>query len=263
MCLRAFRILVTVLSKEATTLSTTAPAPATTRTALIIEDDADTRLLIESLLRSSGFTVSSTGSGAEGLQLARDRTPDLVLLDLGLPDLHGTEVCRALRTFTDTYIVIVSGRGHETDRLLGLEMGADDYVVKPFSPRELQARIAAMFRRPRRIGAPSDGHPATTHALHVGELTIDMESREVRVAGEPVQLTRIEFELLAVLASRSRRVWERDTLVRLVWKTDWMGDTHTVDTHIANLRRKLAARRPGRWIQAVRGVGYRLVTPPS
>ena len=253
---------MTVLSKEATTLSTTAPQ-ATTRTALVIEDDADTRSLIESLLRSSGFVVSSTGSGAEGLQLARDLTPDLVLLDLGLPDLHGTEVCRELRTFTDTYIVIVSGRGDEIDRLLGLEMGADDYVVKPFSPRELQARIAAMFRRPRRIGASSDGHPMTIPALHVGDLTVDMEAREVRVGGERVQLTRTEFELLAVLASRSRRVWERETLVRLVWKTDWMADTHTVDTHVANLRRKLAARRPGPWIQAVRGVGYRLVTPSS
>lgn len=252
---------MTVLPKEATALTSTGPLQGTTRTALVIEDDADTRCLIESLLSSSGFSVSATGLGTDGIRLARDLSPDLVLLDLGLPDLHGTEVCRALRTFTDTYLVIVSARGDETDRLLGLEMGADDYVVKPFSPRELQARIAAMFRRPRRIGAPSDGHPATTSVVYVGDLAIDLEAREVRVAGADLRLTRIEFDLLAVLASRSRRVWERDTLVRLVWKTDWMADTHTVDSHVANLRRKLAARRPGQWIRAVRGVGYRLDVP--
>ncbi|MFI0445967.1 response regulator transcription factor [Actinomadura sp. 6N118] len=224
--------------------------------ALVIEDAADVRLLLCKLLQKSGFEVWEAATGQRGLDRVDEVEPDLITLDLTLPDLDGIEVCRRLRTMTTAYIVVLTARLEETDRLVGLEVGADDYVTKPFSVLEFRARVAAMFRRPRTAATPEGRMPKT---LQFGELAIDEESREVRLSGRLVDLTKIEFELLAILASNPRRVWERETLTRLVWRTEWPGNDHVIDVHIANLRRKLGDdARSGRWIRTVHGVGYRL-----
>ena len=234
------------------------------RTAVVVEDDADIRQLLVTVLEQAGFVVSETATGVEGLAAAREVHPDLVTLDLSLPDIDGIEVCRELRAFTDAYVVIITARGEEVDRLIGLEVGADDYLTKPFSPRELRARVAAMFRRPRskerEVAAPVPSEAPPSGAQRIfGELELDSESREVRVAGKLLELTKLEFELLATLLSNPRRVWPRDVLLEQVWQTDWLGDGHVVDVHMANLRRKLGdSAQSGRYIRTVRGVGYRL-----
>jgi DNA-binding response OmpR family regulator len=224
--------------------------------ALVIEDAADMRQLLSDILRKAAFEVTEAATGAQGLDMAASVRPDLVTLDLTLPDMDGIEVCRRLRAVTTAYVIVLTGRMEETDRLIGLEVGADDYMTKPFSPRELQARVAAMFRRPRTALEPGQDKPPTiTH----GELTVDEESREVHLAGKPVELTRIEFDLLVTLVSNPRRVWERQTLAQRIWQTEWLGSEHVIDVHIANLRRKLGDdARSSRWVRTVRGVGYRL-----
>ncbi|MFF5206190.1 response regulator transcription factor [Streptosporangium sp. NPDC000396] len=224
--------------------------------ALVIEDSADVRRMLCELLRMAGFDVSEAATGAQGLDLVGKVRPDLVTLDLMLPDMDGIEVCRRLRSMTTAYVIMLTGRAEETDRLIGLEVGADDYMTKPFSPRELRARVAAMFRRPRTAEQPgTDGKPKI---ITFGDLVIDEESREVHLAGRPVALTRTEFDLLVALASNPRRVWERETLTRRIWHTDWPGNDHAIDVHIANLRRKLGDdARSSRWVRTVHGVGYR------
>jgi DNA-binding response OmpR family regulator len=219
--------------------------------ALVIEDAPDMRLIATRLLRTKGFEVAEAEDGERGLALARELDPDLILLDLSLPRLDGLEVCRRLRDFSDAYIVIVTGREDELDKVEGLTVGADDYVTKPYSPRELAARIHAMLRRPR----TAIEHPAT--ARLVGDLSIDVGARAVKVGDEPVELTRTEFELLAALSERPGGVLSRETLLERVWGPNWFGDAHVVDVHISNLRRKISAAR-GR-VQTVRGVGFRLV----
>ena len=170
-----------------------------------------------------------------------------------LPGLDGVEVCRQLRTFSDAYVVMLTARHEEIDKLIGLSVGADDYLTKPFSPRELIARIRAMLRRPRAEARPAGG-------LRVfGDLTIDPDAREVTVAGEPVALTRTEFDILDALSAAPRQAYARRSLVTDVWGADWFGDDHLVDVHIAHLRAKLAedTAHP-RYILTVRGVGYRM-----
>ncbi|MDF2707695.1 MAG: response regulator [Nonomuraea muscovyensis] len=224
--------------------------------ALVIEDTGEVRRLLCEVLRMAGFDVTEAATGAEGLDLIAERHPDLVTLDLMLPDMDGIEVCRRLRGMTSAYVIMLSGRTEEADRLVGLEVGADDYMTKPFSPRELRARVAAMFRRPRRGDLRGSGD--RPRLLTSGDLVVDEESHEVRLAGRPVPLTRIEFDLLLLLASNPRRVWTRETLTRMVWHTDWPGNDHVIDVHIANLRRKLGDdARSGRWVRTVHGVGYR------
>ncbi|HWG23336.1 response regulator transcription factor [Actinospica sp.] len=231
----------------------TEPRP---RTALVIEDAPDICLLVCDTLRQAGFEATGAGSGARGLELAKQLSPDLVTLDLTLPDIDGIEVCRQLRAVTNAYVIVLSARDEETDRLIGLEVGADDYMVKPFSPRELRARVGALFRRPRLEDPGAEPHAGSV--MRIGELRVDRESREVTLDGAPVGLTRTEFDLLAALMSRPHRVWERDTLARVVQHTDWPGDDHVIDVHIANLRHKLGdTGRSSRWVQTVRGVGYR------
>src|ERR671927_245472 len=183
----------------------------------------------------------------------RRQAPDVVVLDLGLPDVDGTEVCRQIRAESECYVLMLTARAEEVDLLIGLAVGADGYMAKPFSPRELVARVQAMLRRPRVPAARPA--PVEESVLRLAELEVDEDGREVRVDGVVVDLTRTEFDLLAALASRPGRV-----LLREVWQTDWEGSVRLVEAHMSNLRRKLqAAGLSSPSIRTVRGVGYRLV----
>jgi two-component system, OmpR family, response regulator len=238
------------------------------RDAVVIEDDPDVRALLVELLQQSGFAVTDCSAGADGLRAVREGDPDLVTLDLNLPDLDGIEVCRRLRESSEAYVIMLTARPDEIDRLVGLETGADDYLTKPFSPRELRARVAAMMRRPRRRNTTATAPAATAPAaqdqgeiMRLGDLEVDLEGRLAHLSGSELPLTRIEFDLLATLLSGPRRVWPRETLLRTVWGTEWAGDGHLVEVHMGNLRRKLGDDpRNGRYIRTVRGVGYRLGT---
>jgi two-component system OmpR family response regulator len=230
------------------------------RTAVVVEDDRDVGDAISQLLDQAGFDVAVAHSGAEALVLIGEVRPDLVTLDLTLPDIDGVEVCRRIRTTSDCYVIVVSGRTAEVDRLVGLEVGADDYLVKPFSMRELQARVAALFRRPRSSDLPGTGQVAEpTSLLGCSDLTLDRSAREVLVSGAEVDLTRTEFDLLAHLVSNPGVVVAREDLMRAVWASDFVPDsTHVVDVHLANLRRKLRrAASSNEWIRTIRGVGFR------
>jgi DNA-binding response OmpR family regulator len=177
------------------------------------------------------------------------------VLDLGLPGMDGVEVCRQVRTFSDAYVVILTARSDEVDTLVGLSVGADDYMTKPFSPRELMARVQAMLRRPRQ----PDGGGETARTF--GALSVDSVGRDVWLDGEPVALTRTEFDLLAALAGRPRMAFSRRQLIDHVWGETWVGDEHLVDVHIGHLRRKLGDdAAEGRFVRTVRGVGYRMGT---
>jgi DNA-binding response OmpR family regulator len=189
----------------------------------------------------------------------RRQAPDLIVLDLGLPDADGTEICRQVRAETECYVLMLTARAEEVDLLIGLAVGADGYMAKPFSPRELVARVQAMLRRPR-SAVPTPREPIEETVRRLAELEVDEDSREVRVDGSVVDLTRTEFDLLAALASRPGRVLQRETLLREVWQTDWEGNLRLVEAHMSNLRRKLqAAGLQTPEIKTVRGVGYRLV----
>jgi DNA-binding response OmpR family regulator len=179
----------------------------------------------------------------------------VVVLDLGLPGLDGIEVCRRLRTFSDCYVVMLTARSEEVDKLVGLGVGADDYLTKPFSPRELVARVRAMLRRPRAAATDADVEPARTF----GSLRVDVVSREVYVDGTPVELTRTEFDVLAALSARPRMAFSRRQLIDAVWGDGWVGDEHLVDVHIGHLRRKLGDDPAlPRFVRTVRGIGYRM-----
>lgn len=269
------------------------PGGSDVRRALVVEDDEDIRDLLVDTLTPQGFEVSRAESGRQGIETARSESPDLVTLDLGLPDLDGVEVCRRLREFSDAYIVMITARQDEIDRLIGLETGADDYLSKPFSPRELKARVNAMFRRPRsqtqQNGAQAQAVPAqaTTasggsdsaleeiaHAwgegpppddhevLRHGPLVVDVDGRGVLLDGEELTLTRTEFDLLVTLLRAPKRVWTREVLLRSVWGNEWASDYHLVEVHVGNLRRKLGdSGRESRFVRTVRGVGYRMEPP--
>lgn len=236
------------------------------RVALVVEDDEDIRALIEFTLASQGFRVIAVGSGLEGVEAVREHHPDLVTLDLGLPGIDGIEACRRIREVSDAYVVMITARDDEIDRLLGLETGADDFIAKPFSARELKARVNAMFRRPRTVGGV---HPAEAPAedphevLEHGPLRVDVESRRAFRDDRELVLTRTEFDLLTELMRTPARVWSREALLRTVWGTDWASDTHLVEVHVGNLRRKLSEGTDGttRFIRTVRGVGYRMELP--
>jgi DNA-binding response OmpR family regulator len=226
---------------------------------LVVEDTDEIRELVTTVLRRAGFDVREAGSGAACLEEVRRDPPDLIVLDLGLPDADGTEVCRQIRAETQCYVLMLTARAEEVDLLIGLAVGADGYMAKPFSPRELVARVQAMLRFPRQAPAPAPP-PVEESVRRVAELEVDEESREVRVDGSVVDLTRTEFDLLAALASRPGRVLQRETLLREVWQTDWEGNLRLVEAHMSNLRRKLlAAGLSSPEIRTVRGVGYRLV----
>ena len=225
---------------------------------MIIEDEAALAGLLVSYFERDGFDVSSTNDGLRAVDLAREVDPDVVVPDLGLPGLDGVEVCRQLRTFSDAYLVMVTARSDEVDTLIGLSVGADDYLTKPFSPRELMARIQAMLRRPR---SPARGSATPIRADSFGALSIDRAGRDVWLSGEPVALTRTEFDLLAALSERPAIVLTRRQLIDHVWGRAWVGDEHLVDVHIGHLRRKLGDdAADSRFVRTVRGVGYRMGT---
>ena len=194
--------------------------------------------------------------GLHAAVTARETDPDVVVLDLGLPSLDGVEVCRRLRTFSDAYVVMLTARSDEVDTLIGLSVGADDYMTKPFSPRELMARVQAMLRRPRPLGRSAE---VVDGARHFGGLVVDPMGRDVWLDGEPVSLTRTEFDLLATLSQHPRMAFSRRQLIEAVWGPSWVGDEHLVDVHIGHLRRKLDDDpTEGRFVRTVRGVGYRM-----
>jgi DNA-binding response OmpR family regulator len=230
-------------------------APARVR-ALVVDDEPPLVRLVTSYLERDGFQVQAAGDGQQAVELARTFQPEVIVLDLMLPGVDGIEACRRIRTFSDAYIVMLTARAEEVDKLVGLGVGADDYLTKPFSPRELVARIRAMLRRPR---AAATGEAAAGPVRRLGELTVDPAAREVHLQGRPVELTRLEFDLLEALSERPRVVLSRRQLLERVWDADWVGDDHLVDVHIANLRRKLGDDpRAPRYIVTVRGVGYRM-----
>ena len=226
---------------------------------LVVEDTDEIRELVATVLGKAGFDVRAVGTGAECMAEIRRQAPDLIVLDLGLPDADGTEICRQVRAETECYVLMLTARAEEVDLLIGLAVGADGYMAKPFSPRELVARVQAMLRRPR-SAVPTPREPIEETVRRLAELEVDEDSREVRVDGSVVDLTRTEFDLLAALASRPGRVLQRETLLREVWQTDWEGNLRLVEAHMSNLRRKLqAAGLQTPEIKTVRGVGYRLV----
>ncbi len=214
---------------------------------LLVEDDAAIAEPLVRGLEREGFSVTHVATGADALAAA---PTDLVLLDLGLPDIDGLEVCRRLRATTAVPIIVVTARGEEGDRVMGLELGADDYVVKPFSTRELAARIRAVGRRAA-AGAPQ----AAAEQHVVGSLTLDERTHRVHLDGEEVHLTPKEFDLLHLLVQDPGATRSRDEILTEVWDAHWYGPTKTLDVHVASLRRKLGDPT---WIETVRGVGFRL-----
>jgi two-component system phosphate regulon response regulator PhoB len=222
---------------------------ASGRKILIIEDEKDVADLLTLTLRKAGFRISTSPDGASGLQRARDDKPDFIILDLMLPKMSGLEVCRILKSDTVTShipILMLTAKAEEIDRIVGLEFGADDYVTKPFSPREVVLRIRAILRRGQ---APSE-------SLTAGPISIDPARHEVRINGKQVHLTSLEFKLLRLLMQRRGRVQDRDRLLNEVWGYESVIDTRTVDTHVRRLREKLG--KVGDAIETVRGFGYRL-----
>jgi DNA-binding response OmpR family regulator len=242
---------------------TIAPITTTSRpvTVLVVDDERPLVQLITSYLEREGFRVLQAFDGATALEIARAEAPDLLVLDLMLPGIDGLEVCRRLRAFSDAYVIMLTARTEEIDRIVGLTTGADDYVTKPFSPRELVARVRVMLRRPRAMSASPDND--TPAPLCLGRLMVDRAAREVHFDGEPVPLTRIEYDLLAALAEHPGLVLTRAQLIDRVWG-EFFGDEHVVDVHLSNLRRKLRPDPSGPLlIETVRGVGYRFHRPES
>lgn len=224
--------------------------------ALVVEDAVEIQEVVTALLRDEGFDVRTASDGERAVEVARAFQPDLIVLDLSLPGLDGIQVCQQIRTFSEAYILMLTAKSDEVDKVVGLSVGADDYVTKPFSARELVARVRVLFRRSR---SPGPATPAAAVERSYGDLVIDPDAREVTVAGKPVDLTRIEFDLLDTLSASPRVAFSRRQLQEAVWGEDWYGDDHAIDVHVSNLRRKLEPEeRTTRYIRTVRGVGYRM-----
>ncbi len=219
-------------------------------TIVVVDDETNIADLVELYLSRDGYRVVKAASGQGALDAIEAHRPRLVVLDVGLPDIDGLEVCRRLRRTSAIPVIFLTARDGEIDRVLGLELGADDYMTKPFSPAELVARVKAVLRR-------TDG-AATTEVIQVGTVAIDVGRREVRVGDAVVEFTTKEFELLRFLAERPGLALSRQQILDGVWGYDWFGDARTVDVHIAQVRKKVADAVP---IKTVRGVGYRLDRP--
>lgn len=225
---------------------------------LIVDDEPELRSMLRQYLTREGFDVAEAATGHEALDAAERFEPDLLLLDVGLPDIDGFEVLRTLRSTSDIPVIMLTARDDEIDRVVGLSVGADDYVVKPFSPRELVARIQAVLRR----GA--GGPRSTDETLRFTDLTIDPVAREVVCNDESVELSALEFDLLVALAQGPNRVFTRDQLLERVWGWDYFGVDRVVDVHVGNIRKVLGddPSEP-RFIATVRGVGYKFVGEPA
>lgn len=230
----------------------TTPESERPLTVLVVDDEEPLVELVAGYLAREGWRVLKAADGESAINQVREHAPNVVVLDVMLPGLDGIQACARIRTFSDAYVVMLTARGDELDRVVGLSVGADDYVVKPFSPRELVARIKAMTRRPR-SGLVAAEPPCG--------LEIDESRRTVRVDGEPVDLTALEFDLLAELCKQPGTVKRRNFLLDRLWGNDYVADEHLVDVHVANLRRRLGddADHP-RFVETVRGVGYRVKT---
>jgi two-component system, OmpR family, alkaline phosphatase synthesis response regulator PhoP len=227
------------------------------RTILVVEDEPQIAGLVRDYLEHAGFAVLVAGDGAGGLALARARRPAAIVLDLGLPKVDGLDVIRALRRDSSVPIVVLTARGDETDRVTGLELGADDYVVKPFSPKELVARVRAVLRR-------VEARPLATEHLVAGDLELDLARHRVTAGGRVVDLTPTEFELLATLAREPGRVWTRAQLLDAVHGFSLETYERAIDGHVRNLRRKLEPEGGGaRYVRTVHGVGYALLEPEA
>ena len=223
-------------------------------TILLVDDEDSVQKLLTYPLERDGFRVVQARDGEQALRLFGDQQVDLVVLDLMLPKVDGLEVCKRLRADSDVPIIMLTARGEELDKVLGLELGADDYITKPFSIREFRSRVRALLRR----AAISRDRDHAEEAIEAGELRIDPSRRTVELAGEPIQVTFVEFELLRALASEPARVFTREALLRALWGDSAYREPRTIDVHIRHLREKLErdAREPD-YIFTVRGVGYR------
>jgi DNA-binding response OmpR family regulator len=233
---------------------------------LVVEDNPEISYVIELALADPRLEVRVVGDGDRALAEAREWVPEVVVLDLNIPGPDGLEVCRRLRRFSDAYVIMLTGRAEEVDKLIGLSVGADDYLTKPFSPRELLARVQAMLRRPRdrahvqqdrdvqQDGGTVDGDDRRA----VGSVEIDLNAHEVSVRGHLIALTKIEFDLLVALTDNARQVLSRDQLRQRAWGDTLLADDHAVDVHMSNLRRKLNEAGETGMITTVRGVGFRI-----
>jgi DNA-binding response OmpR family regulator len=223
---------------------------------LVVDDEENIRTLVATYLRNDGYDVVTAATGEEAVDKVASAAPDLVILDVRLPGIDGFEALRRIRRNSEVFVIMLTARTDESDTLIGLEVGADDYVTKPFSPRELVARVRAMLRRTR-------GETRVDQAVPFEGLTVDESRREVLVDGAPASLTALEFDLLAALASAPGRVFTRRQLIESVWGWDFYGDERVVDVHVRNLRKALGdpADSP-RFISTVRGVGYKLTARP-
>ena len=226
-----------------------------TQKILVVDDE---RLIVDSVkygLQKEGYVIVAAYDGEQAISLAQQENPDLVLLDLQLPKKDGWAVCRAIRATSRVPIIMLTARGEEADKVLGLELGADDYLVKPFSMRELLARVRAALRRATEYVEPSP------QSIVIGDVELDEKSHRVTCRGNVVELTRKEYDLLQTLMARAGQVVKRNDLIDKVWQTDWVGDTRTLDVHIRWLREKIE-KDPGKphYIQTVRGVGYRFLS---
>ena len=223
---------------------------------LVIDDDRSIVELVKLYLSNEGYTVEVAHTGRDGLRLFNQHNPALVLLDLMLPELDGYEVCRQIRRESNVPIIMMTAKGDDIDTIVGLELGADDYVAKPFNTRELVARIKAVLRRTDTVTQPNVSQPVK-NLIELGNTRIDLARHEVTIEEQPIELRAKEFDLLKVLAQNTGIVLDRDRLLNLVWGYEYFGDTRTVDVHVAHLRDKLTGSSAQ--IQTVRGTGYKLV----
>jgi DNA-binding response OmpR family regulator len=227
-------------------------SPSAAPRVLVVDDETVLAGMVANYLQRAGFTTSVAHDGVTAVERALAERPDVVVLDLGLPGKDGVQVCEEIRRASDCYIIMLTARNEEIDKLVGLTAGADDYMTKPFSARELVARVQVLLRRPRADKVVDE--PVRT----IGALRIDPTGRRVAVAGTEVDLTRTEFDLLQVLSARPAAAFTRRQLVDAVWGPEWVGDEHLVDVHIGHLRRKLAEVAEPVFVETVRGVGYRM-----
>jgi DNA-binding response OmpR family regulator len=226
---------------------------------LIVDDERAFASVVGSYFTRDGYQVSLAHDGPAAVAEAERLRPHLVLLDLMLPGFDGVEVCRRLRVFSDAYVLMLTARGADVDKIVGLGVGADDYVVKPASPRELLARASALLRRPRAMPGSGPALAGEEPMRAVGDLVLDPVARTVSLEQVPVELTRTEFDLLAALMARPRAAFTRGQLVEAVWGPGWYGDEHVVDVHVGHLRRKLGDdATAARYVRTVRGIGYGL-----